>query len=316
VAAPRRVLSRVLLAVALGLGVLAAPAAEAAPAGGSASVSDTTPLPGQTVTVQASGLKPGGLSFVDYLPDGVRLAEVTVGDDGGYTVDVTIPVMSHDGPKQIVVTALDADGRYAYLPTDMTVNGPPATADLSDSTLVPGQTFQIDGSRFRAGKAGVVILYPEGVILAEPVPDAEGRWSEQVQVPAQVLNGRHGIAVVGIAAGGKVAYVKLFATITGGIGFVPEGIDLFAFPLPPVDGTTTVPSTSTSTTRGTTTTTRPRQEAATDGSDDDSSLWLLVLLAGCVLLLVIVAIAWLRTPEGRALFDREARRRRRGPPVW
>lgn len=276
----------------------------ASAAGGSASVSDTNPAPGQVVTVSATGLKPGGPSLIDYLPDGVRLAEVTVGPDGSYQQDVRIPDLTLDGPKQIVVTALDAAGRYTYLPIDIRVSGPQTTARLSDTTLTPNQAVRLSGERFMPGRQVLIVLFPEGVDMGSAVADSSGRVVADLRMPAQLLNGRHVFAVAGAKAGGGhapgggFAYLKLEATVTGGVGFVPTGTvvpaDLEDF----FRTSTTLPTSSTSSTSTTTTIERDALADDVAGSDGASTGLLLVLLLLCLALVAGTVLMWLRSDDG------------------
>jgi len=294
-----------LLAVLLGL-VLLAPAARA---DGSASVSDTSVVPGQTVTVRASGLKPGGTANIDYLPDAVRLASVTVGADGGLVQDVQIPSLSKDGPKQIVVTAIAATGRYAYLATDMTLKGPAASARLSDTTLVPGQQLRVDGTRFLPGYAVSIVVFPEQQYLGQPDAGSDGRFSVDVRMPAQLLNGRHTIVVAGANASGSYSYLELSATVTGGRGNVPAGGGGGGGgSLPPLNPAV-VPSSTTSTLRA------PRPSATPlpplgDGGDGGSRAGTVLLVVGFLALLALVAGTWFASPDGRRWRRERARQRR------
>jgi hypothetical protein len=288
-----------LIVVALGGFALGAPVL-AAPAGGSASVSDTTPQPGQSVTVTASGLLAGREALVDYIPDGVRLAVPTVGPDGAFSISVRIPANTYDGPKQIVVTALDAAGKFTYLPTDLTMRGPPATAELSDVTLVPSQVVRISGNRWFAGTTVLAALFPERVSLGPITAGSDGRFSVDVRLPKDLLNGRHGVQLFGRAAGGRMASVKLPATVTGGVGRAGS----FEIPDGPLNPTSTVPS-STTTLR---TTTSAARAAAPSSGSDDSNAGVIGLIVACTLLVLVVAVGWLWSADGRQ-WRRRVRRR-------
>jgi hypothetical protein len=286
--------------VALGVVLLATAPPAQAQAAASASISARVVVPGQTVTVRASGLLAGGTSFVDYIPDGVRLATVTVGGDGSYSVQVRIPGNSPDGRKQIVVTALDSLGHYAYLANDLSVNGPPASARLNDTTLTPSQAFQLSGSRWRPGSKVYAVLYPEQVYLgAFPASDG-GSFTANLRMPKDLLNGKHGFVVVGADAKGGTAYLQLTASVTGGIGFAPG--DPFAKASPgdvtAIASTTTEDITTTTTIETPFTTDKPgRPPLGPHGTDTKLVLAvLLVVLLGTVGALVA---SWLRSPAGR-----------------
>lgn len=297
-------LAVLLLGLVGALGVVAP--VRAAPAGGSASVSDTSPEPGQTVTVTATGLLPGRDTLVDYGPDGVRLATPTVGADGGFSVRVQIPLSTYDGRKQIVITALDAAGRFSRLYIDLTVAWPPATAQLSDMSLRPSQVVRISGDRWFPGTRVIVILLPEGVTIGDLTAGSDRRISADLRLPKDLLNGRHGVHVFGRAAGGRMANVKLFPTVTGGVGQAGS----FEIPDAPLNPTTSTSSPATSSSvASVTTTARPGAPAA---DPEDSNVALIALLALCVLLVVVVIIGWLLSADGRHWRRRRGRTRRTG----
>jgi hypothetical protein len=301
--------------VAVGLALLATAPAARAQASASASISDSVVEPGQTVTVRASGLYPGTTSFVDYIPDGVRLATVTAGGDGSYSVQVRIPGNSPDGRKQIVVTALDAAGHYAYLPSNLSVNGPAASARLSDTTLTPSQAFQLSGSRFRAGYKVYAVLYPEQVYLGAFTAGDGGSFTANLRMPKDLLNGKHGFVVAGPDAKGGTAYLQLTASVTGGIG--SSGVDPFAKATPgaveAIASTTTVDITTTTTIETPFTTDKSgRPPLGPHGTDTKLVLTVLLVLAlGTVGALVA---SWLRSPGGRRWRRERAEARRRASP--
>lgn len=281
--------------------LVASPTAAVAQGSASASISDSSVVPGQTVTVRASGLNPGGISLIDYIPDGVRLATVYAGPDGTYSAQVRIPDNSPDGRKQIVVTAIDAAGHYAYLPNDLTVNGPSASARLSDTTLTPSQAFQISGSRFRAGTKVYAVLYPEQVLLGGFTAGGNGSFTANVRMPKDLLNGDHGIVVAGADAKGGTAYLQLKATVTGGLGALGAG-DPFAkasaASAAALASTTTIDITTTTTIDTPFTTDVPgRPSLGPEGTDTKLVLAvLLVLAAGTVAALLA---SWWRSAAGR-----------------
>jgi hypothetical protein len=275
-----------------------------AQAGPSASVSDTSVAPGQTVTVRASGLNPGGISLIDYIPDGVRLATVHAGADGSYVHDVQIPPDSPDGLKQIVVTAIAADGTYAYLPTTITLKGPAATIRVSDLTLNPGQALKVSGSRFLRGTTVYGLLFPEAISLFEITPARDGTFAAEVEMPDDLLNGRHGLVVTGLDASGHFAYLQQLVSVRGGIGDLPGESDPFA-------GAAAL-ATSTTTTSTTSTTERERARSQQLGNGSDSSLIGLVVMLIAIVLLIVLAVTWYRSPAGKTWRrHREEHRRRR-----
>ncbi len=67
----------------------------------SVSGSDTTPAPGQTITVSGTGCPPN--SQVNFLFDGSPAGGTTSGADGSYSGEVTVPSDASSGTHQITV---------------------------------------------------------------------------------------------------------------------------------------------------------------------------------------------------------------------
>jgi hypothetical protein len=294
----------------------AAPAGPAAPAAATASLSDTTPDPGQLVTVRASELLPGTPAVIDYVPDSVRFGVFDVAGDGTLVREVRIPANTYDGAKQIIITSRDATGHVVRLKLDLTIAGPPATVSLSDDSWTPGQQITFSGVRWFAGSPFAVVLYPEGAVIAQTTIGSDLRLAVTGRVPADVRNGKHGLIVAGRAATGKAAFFKIFVTVIGGVGSVGPG-DPFAGAVNPIDPSIPIPPDITTPSTSSTSVLRstPREE---DGAEVDSggiSLWMIVLVALAVLLLIGVAVTWLGTTDGRAWRakrrERKKQRRRR-----
>jgi hypothetical protein len=311
-----RAAAPLLLALALLGAPTLAPAATAAPAGGSASISDSSPQPGQTITVHASGLQPGKDAVIDYVPDAVRFGVYTVTADGTVDQSVRIPANTYDGPKEIVVTSFDSNGRFTRLKIDFEMAGPPASVSLNDTTLVPGQRIRFDGDRWFAGSTYAIVLFPERVTVATGTIGSDRTLDVSARMPDTLLNGKHGFLVGGRAAGGKAAYFKLFATVTGGIGQVPKG-DVFAGADELNPTTSTTPSSSSSSSSTTRVTLSPEATGDLDGGGFGS---LLLVILG-ILLLLGLASTWFLTSDGRAWLRkrrerveqrRRERQRRRG----
>jgi hypothetical protein len=299
----------VAVAVALLVDPALGSAASAAPAGGSASISDPSPQPGQTVTVHASGLRPGKDAVIDYVPDAVRFGVFTVAADGTVDQAVRIPANTYDGPKEIVVSSFDSNGRFTRIKVPFTMSGPPATVTLDDTTLVPNQRIRFDGDRWFAGSTYAIVLFPEKVTIASGTIGADRTLDVAARMPGTLLNGKHGFLVGGRAAGGKAAYFKLFATVTGGIGQVPKGDPFAGADLNPTTSTTPPSSTSSSTTRATV-----APEAT--GDLDGGGIGPLLLAILGLLLLIAVASTWFLTSDGRTWLRKrreriEQRRRER-----
>lgn len=282
--------------------VVGAAAPALAQSGPSSSISDATTVPGQTVTVRAGGLTPGGIALIDYIPDGVRLATVHAGVDGSFVKDVQIPTDSPDGRKQIVVTAIAADGTYAYLPNDLTVKGPDAAIRVSDTTLRPRQQLRISGTRFLRGGSVYALLFPEQVLLGTATASADGTFALDVRMPSKLLNGRHGLVITGLTASGGYAYLQRLVMVIGGLGDLPGG-------------GTADPFTHTATRATSTTSTLPTATGVRTpvAASRHTGLVLLALLLLSGTGLAILGVTWLWTPAGRT-WRRRRRERRSGRP--
>ncbi len=72
-------------------------------AGAPATVSDTTPAPGQTVTVSAAGFMPNSTVMIVLDPGAAGLGSATVNATGVFSASVTIPA-SASGARTIVIS--------------------------------------------------------------------------------------------------------------------------------------------------------------------------------------------------------------------
>ena len=292
---PRRgLLSFVVLVTALGL---LGPAPALAQSDPSISVSDTTPAPGQELTVTGSGFLPDSPVLLYLLPESTY-PNATVGGDGTFRSTVAISRDSIDGAKQLVVRGLKADGTHSYLTVDLRVVGAPASARISDTELAPSARFELSGDRFKRGTKVLVVLFPERVLLAELTAASDQSIAADLALPEAVFDGDHTIIVAGSEARAGYAWIELHANVTGGIGRTPpvtgsgkELLDSF------LAGTTT-------TSRATTTTRAVGEAINHDGGGGGGGItrpWILLvllLLLAAVALVALVA-SWLRTPEGR-----------------
>lgn len=129
-------------------------------------VSDTTPEPGDPVTVSGSGFDPGSEVKVTIESDPVLLATVTATASGSFSVDVTIP-SSFTGVHTLEATGIAPDGSVRVLATQITIAGgelPDTSAGqllkgLSDDTLVLG-----------LAAAGVLLVTGTVLLLARRRP--------------------------------------------------------------------------------------------------------------------------------------------------
>jgi LPXTG-motif cell wall-anchored protein len=149
------------LAVVL-VGLMAAPAAaqQYPPATNSITVSDTTPTPGQTVTVTAQTFLAGAEVTVTLFSAPVQLASAQADGNGVVTVDVTIPANTPLGDHTIVASGQAVDG-VLELTAAITVvpagSGATGAGDLprtGDDTSIP------------LAKLGIALAAVGGVITA------------------------------------------------------------------------------------------------------------------------------------------------------
>jgi hypothetical protein len=112
---------RLMACAALGVVALAAPAAaqQYPPAINSLTVSDTTPTPGQTITIEARTCEPGGT--VTFFLDSVTLASAVADSAGVATVQATIPAGTTLGAHTITATCTAPDGSALTLSAAITV---------------------------------------------------------------------------------------------------------------------------------------------------------------------------------------------------
>lgn len=255
-----------------------------------ASISVSTAVPGQTITVRASGLFPGWIAWLDLFPDRVRLATADVRADGSFEQDVVIPRDSFDGPKGIAVISKDSHGKYAYLRLYLTVTGAGADVDVSDTTVVAGQTLQVSGTRFRSGSRVYGTLFPERIELFT-VTVEDQRFRTEVVLPDTLASGKHGLLIIGQAASGRFASFPILITTSGGVGEMPlvAGSDPFAAIRFPEAEPSTTP-------------TAPRY--VREPSEDWSRWAAWITLVVIVTLLAILGVAWLFSPSGRRWRER------------
>ena len=103
------------------------------PDGGAAiTVSDTTPAPGQTITIVARGFQPGtDVTFTLYSQP-VNLGTATADAAGNATLQATIPANIAPGTHTIEATGIGADGLPRTVTLQITVVAPGGGAGAGD----------------------------------------------------------------------------------------------------------------------------------------------------------------------------------------
>jgi LPXTG-motif cell wall-anchored protein len=93
------------------------------PAGGGVTASDTTPAPGQTITVTASGFQPASTVTFDLFSAPVRLGTAVADANGTATLTATIPAGTPAGQHHIQASGTGANGQPRTVSIAITVPG-------------------------------------------------------------------------------------------------------------------------------------------------------------------------------------------------
>ena len=116
-------MKRVLACAALAVVLLAAPAAaqQYPPAVNSLTISDTTPTPGQTITIEGRTFAAGSTVTVTMESDPVTLGTAVADDQGVFTLQATIPIDTALGQHTITAAGQAPDGSALVLSATITV---------------------------------------------------------------------------------------------------------------------------------------------------------------------------------------------------
>jgi hypothetical protein len=82
---------------------------------------------------------------------------------------------------------------------------------ISDTTLVPGQTFTITATGFASGAETTATFFSEPVVIARGTADGSGTVTLTATVPEDATLGTHTITVSGMGADGEL--LELSATV-------------------------------------------------------------------------------------------------------
>src|SRR5690606_23519698 len=88
---------------------------------GGTTVAGSTVTGGGQITVTAAGLPKGATVTIDLHSDPIRLATVTIGEDGVLSTTVTIPATAPAGKHQLVLTITGAGTQTQTVAYDLTV---------------------------------------------------------------------------------------------------------------------------------------------------------------------------------------------------
>lgn len=104
------------------------------PAGGTAETSDSSPQPGQEVTVRFCCFRAFSEVSLTLAPGGAGLGTFTADAQGAVIVPVTIPSDTAPGAYRIVASGVDLTGDPMTLETNITVEGAQAPAENNTNT--------------------------------------------------------------------------------------------------------------------------------------------------------------------------------------
>jgi hypothetical protein len=92
-----------------------------------------------------------------------------------------------------------------------------ATAEVSDSTVTPGQTITVSGSNWEPGSTVEIRLMSQTFFLGRADVAADGTFSTSVTIPAEVSPGTHVLEVSGTDVNGNPAIATTILTVLGAI---------------------------------------------------------------------------------------------------
>jgi LPXTG-motif cell wall-anchored protein len=159
-------LRRLIAVASLVLVAVAAPAAaqQYPPAVNSLVCSDTTPTPGQTISVEARTFAGGAEVSFTLAPDNAVVATATADAAGVVATGVTIPAGTTPGEHTLTASGAAPDGSTLKVTCALTVVG----ADEADGDAVPSGALPRTGddSSLPLAKLGLALAAIGGVITA------------------------------------------------------------------------------------------------------------------------------------------------------
>jgi hypothetical protein len=155
---------RMVVAAALALGLLAAPAAaqQYPPAQNGLTVSDTTPTPGQTIDITVQTCAPGSSVTVTLDSDQVVLGTPTADSSGVARLSATIPANTSLGAHTIIAVCTGADDAPLRLTAAINV----VSAGGAGSGAGGGLPRTGDDSSLPRARIGLALLAAGGVVTA------------------------------------------------------------------------------------------------------------------------------------------------------
>ena len=173
------------------------------------SVTPSSGPPGTSVTVRASGFRPG--SAVDITLDNDVLITANADNRGSILATVDIPSSISGGSKSIAASGSSSGDQTTFKVT--------ATLSVVPSEASSGDTVDVTGNGFKAGERGILVTYKGKTVLSGISADSEGGWSESFEVPS-LPAGSHTIKAAGSStSSGDVRSTKL--TLVSGLRIEP-----------------------------------------------------------------------------------------------
>jgi LPXTG-motif cell wall-anchored protein len=150
---------------ALAVLAMAAPAAaqQYPPAVNGLTINDTTPCPGQVVTIEGRTFAPGGTATVVLTSDPVTLGSATADANGVIALGATIPADTPLGAHTLTATGPAPNGQMLALSLAIQV---PAAGDCGARTAAGALPRTGDDTSLPLAKVGLGLLAAGGIILS------------------------------------------------------------------------------------------------------------------------------------------------------
>jgi LPXTG-motif cell wall-anchored protein len=156
---------RLFAAAAMAILFMAAPAAaqQYPPAVNSLTVSDTTPTPGQTISIEGRTFAEGATVTVTLASDPVVIGSAAADPSGVVTLDATIPAATPLGQHTITAVGQASDGSELSVSVSITVVAADGTGDAAAGGSLPRTG---DDSSIPLAKVGVALAAIGGLVTA------------------------------------------------------------------------------------------------------------------------------------------------------
>jgi hypothetical protein len=220
----------------VGVGVLWAQPALAAP---TMSVSPTSGAAGSSLTVSGTECTDGsggGVGGAAIGRDANGNSNLDPGEDmddafqgattaGGWSVTLTVPSGTAPGSllvEGICVAYYDGQG-FDYPDASFTVTAGVSSNALTvdDTTVTPGQRITAEGSGFRSGSSGSLVLFSDPKVLGSGTANSSGVIRITATIPADTTAGTHRLELQGVDGAGAARVLSATITVSPG-GTLPR----------------------------------------------------------------------------------------------